>query len=54
MYINYADYDGNINEGDVVLMSAEEFKNGGKNLMGVPVVITPDGQAPVENEVIEE
>jgi len=30
----------------LILMSASEFVNGGKNIMGVPVCITPDGMPP--------
>ena len=46
MYIKYADYDGVLNDGDIVLMSHDEFVNGGKDLYGVPVCITPDGSEP--------
>ena len=53
MYIKYADYTGKLAKGDIVLMSAVEFANGGKNLTGVPVAITPDGKEPVEVEPVE-
>lgn len=52
MYIKYSDYTEGIEEGDSVLMSAEEFVNGGKNLVNVPVTITPYGEEP-EEEVEE-
>ena len=34
-------------KGEEVLMSVTEFINGMKNIMGVPVTITPDGKQPV-------
>lgn len=49
MYVKYADFTGTLNEGDILLMSAAEFAAGGKDVMGVPVTITPDGSEPVEN-----
>lgn len=46
-YIKYADYKGQeLAEDECVLMSKEEFDNGGKELKGVPVAITPDGEEP--------
>jgi hypothetical protein len=30
-----------------LLMSADEFKKGGKDIKGIPVTITPDGKPPV-------
>ena len=53
MYIKYSDYiaDETIyNSGDVILMSAAEFANGGKNIMDIPVTVTPTGNEPVEEE----
>jgi hypothetical protein len=46
MYIKYADCRGELNAGDMVLMSHDEFVSGGKDLYGVPVCITPDGSEP--------
>ncbi len=46
MFIRYKDYKGKLAKGDVVLMSADEFANGGMDLKGVPVAITPDGSEP--------
>jgi len=46
MYIKYADFTGTLAEGDILLMSAAEFASGGKDVIGVPVTITPDGQDP--------
>lgn len=34
-------------KGEEVLMSVTEFINGMKNIMGVPVTITPDGKQPI-------
>lgn len=34
-------------KGEEVLMSHTEFTNGMKNIMGVPVTITPDGKQPI-------
>lgn len=48
MYIAYKDYSGKLAKGDIVLMSAAEFANGGSKLTGVLVTITPDGKEPIE------
>ena len=50
MYIKYADYqpDMQLGDDDSVLMSLQEFLDGGKDLEDVPVTITPDGEPPVE------
>ena len=50
MYIKYADYQPNMQLGDddSVLMSLQEFLDGGKDLEDVPVTITPDGEPPAE------
>ena len=34
-------------------MSHDEFVSGGKDIIGVPVCITPDGNEPVEQEEFE-
>ena len=52
MYIKYKDYTGEINEGDMLLMSHDEFVSGGKGIEGVPIAVTPDGEAPMEMEEI--
>lgn len=47
----YNDYCGQVlDDSDSILMSLEEYRNGGKNLIGVPVTITPDGNEPSEAE----
>lgn len=50
MYIKYADYKPGMQFGydDSVLMSLQEFLDGGKDLEDVPVTITPDGEPPAE------
>jgi len=48
VYIKYNDYNGQLQDGDMVLMSHYEFVNGGKEVIGVPVCITPDGNEPKE------
>ena len=50
MYIKYADYqpDTQLGDDDSVLMSLQEFLDGGKDLEDVPVTITPDGEPPAE------
>jgi len=48
MYIKYADYKGKLAKGDIILMSATQFANGGDKLTGIPVTITPDGLPPIE------
>ena len=53
MFIKYADYTGKLAKGDIVLMSAAQFVNGGDKLTGVPVTITPDGKEPVEPSQLE-
>ena len=53
MYIKYKDYNGQkLSEDDSILMSLEEFQNGGKELRNVPLTITKDGSEPVEIEEI--
>lgn len=51
MYIKYADYqpDMQLGDDDSVLMSLQEFLDGGKDLEDVPVTITPDGEPPIES-----
>ena len=55
-YIKYQEYKVGMTLGEdvMVLMSHEEFVNGGNKLMGVPLAITPDGREPkeVEDEVV--
>lgn len=50
MYIKYAYYqpDMQLGDDDSVLMSLQEFLDGGKDLEDVPVTITPDGEPPTE------
>ena len=51
MYIKYSDYisDNSIySNDDIVLMSAAEFADGGKNIVNIPVTVTPTGSEPVE------
>lgn len=52
MYIKYADYqpDMQLGDDDSVLMSLQEFLNGGKDLEDVPVTITPDGEPPADTD----
>lgn len=52
MYIKYANYqpDMQLGDDDSVLMSLQEFLDGGKDLEDVPVTITPDGEPPVEDD----
>lgn len=52
MYIKYADYQPSmqLGENDSVLMSLQEFLDGGKDLEDVPVTITPDGEPPAEDD----
>ena len=50
MYIKYTDYQPymQLGDDDSVLMSLQEFLDGGKDLEDVPVTITPDGEPPAE------
>ena len=50
MYIKYTNYKPGmqLGENDSVLMSLQEFLDGGKDLEDVPVTITPDGEPPAE------
>lgn len=50
MYIKYVDYQPSmqLGENDSILMSLQEFLDGGKDLEDVPVTITPDGEPPAE------
>ena len=43
MYIKFTDYHGQLNAGDILLMSHDDFVNGGKAIMGVPICVTPSG-----------
>lgn len=50
-YIKYADWNrGELPENGCILMSAQEFVEGGKNIAGVPITITPYGEEPIETE----
>ena len=55
MYIKYADYqpDMQLGENDSVLMSLQEFLDGGKDLENVPVTITPDGNPTIDTDTDE-
>ena len=47
-YIKLTDYHGQaLAVDEQVLMSHDEFDAGGKDLRGVPLAITPDGNEPV-------
>ena len=50
MYVKYVDYQPSMQLGDddSVLMSLQEFLDGGKDLEDVPVTITPEGEPPAE------
>jgi len=50
MYIKYKDYKGKLADGDIVLMSHQEFVDGGKSLKGMPITVTPEGKEPPETE----
>ena len=50
MYIKYKDYKGTLNEDEVLLMSHQEFVDGGDKVKGVPVTVTPNGSEPKEVE----
>ena len=52
MYIRYTNYKTGmqLGENDSVLMSLQEFLDGGKDLEDVPVTITPDGEPPAEDD----
>lgn len=58
MYIKYTNYKSGMQLGDddSVLMSLQEFLDGGKDLEDVPVTITPDGNPPtdIDNDDVEE
>lgn len=47
-YIRYTEFKGTIEDNEIILMSHDEFVNGGKNLKNVPVCVTPDGNEPKE------
>jgi hypothetical protein len=53
-YIKYANWDRKeLPENVCLLMSAQEFKDGGKDAIGIPVAITPNGEEPQEQEIEE-
>lgn len=47
MYVKYKDFNGILKVGDILLMSHQEFVDGGKDLINIPVTITKDGEEPV-------
>ena len=51
MYIKLKDFTGKLNKEDVLLMSHDEFVEGGKEIIGIPVTVTSDGKDPVKVEV---
>ena len=55
MYIRYTNYKTGmqLGENDSVLMSLQEFLDGGKDLEDVPVTITPDGNPPIDTDTDE-
>ena len=60
MYIKYKDIkDKTIDEikeqigENTLLMSGDEFNSGGKEIEGVPIAVTPDGEEPVEESLID-
>ena len=53
MYIKYKDFTGQLNEGEVLLMSHDEFVQGGKDITGVPTAVTPDGEEPINEEIAD-
>ena len=56
MYIKYNNYKAGtpVNDGDSILMSLQDFLDGGKNITHVPITITPDGSPPDETPEAEE
>ena len=50
MYIKYQDYNNGmkLTKGTIVLMSHDEFINGGKDLKGIPIAVTQNGDEPIE------
>ena len=60
MYIKYKDIkDKTIDEikaevgENTLLMSGYEFNSGGKEIEGVPIAVTPDGEEPIEESIEE-
>lgn len=50
-YVKYVEWNrGELEENKCLLMSAQEFVEGGKNITGVPITITPYGDEPEETE----
>ena len=49
-YIKYSEFTGTLQDDEILLMSHEEFKSGGKEIKGIPVCITPNGDEPAETE----
>ena len=53
MYIKLKDYNGQeLEKGDSVLMSRDEWLDVGKNIKGIPLTITPDGSEPKDIDEI--
>lgn len=55
MYIKYInnDTDYKLSKDDSVLISRDEFMQGGKDLRGVAMTVTPDGSEPKESVIKE-
>ncbi len=47
-YIKLKDFTGKIGKDECLLMSNAEFNAGGKEIKGVPVSVTPNGEEPKE------
>jgi hypothetical protein len=47
-YIKYSEFTGVLQGNEMLLMSHDEFINGGKDITNIPVCITPDGSEPQE------
>jgi len=47
-YIKYSEFTGVLQSDEMLLMSHDEFINGGKDITNIPVCVTPDGSEPQE------
>jgi hypothetical protein len=54
-YVNLKDYSGKLAENEILLMSHDEFEEGGKEIMNIPICVTSNGNEPVLiDEMIEQ
>ena len=49
-YVKLSDFTGELQDDETLLMSLNEFNEGGKDIMNMPVCVTKTGEEPAEIE----